>query len=369
MGARLLLALLFAIYLSERVSCCSRSAFTNCNDGRFKGPIRTIIDNGPTAIAQASADNGEFLANVVKPIFSEPEFITPDVIGELVVGVIGAILHATNVNPSPSADFYSPITEKLYEEVKQLGIWVDPNIKVAAVNALDNDLGSSDTGIFGRVEDLIRITFGSEAGTTEERRTELIQLQEMLQDNDVYDHFVPSTDAAGYEASLPYFRVFGDLFFSCLLDQIQAAKLLGYSSEVADIAEEIQTRADTFFKHYVGALNAIFREHSDIEEPKCTADTYLVPSGWWIFITYTRVADFKCTVEMGGEICSIESTECDSEDANEVNILKDAITEKRNSFISNRRSDLSTYWLNQVGYVVYNWNGIANEVENQVALM
>ena len=65
--------------------------------------------------------------------------------------------------------------------------------------------------------------------------------------------------------------------------------------------------------------------------------------------------------------CSTESTEC--EDTNEVNILKEMIMDKMDTFKKNRRSDLANYWLDQVGYVVYNWNRIANEVENQVALM
>ena len=65
--------------------------------------------------------------------------------------------------------------------------------------------------------------------------------------------------------------------------------------------------------------------------------------------------------------CSIESTEC--EDTNEVNILKEMIMDKMDTFKKNRRSDLANYWLNQVGYVAYKWNAIANEVENQVALM
>ena len=356
MGARLLLTLLFAIYLSELVSGCSRSSFKNCHDGRYEGPIRTIVDNGPSAIAQASDDNGEYLASIVEPIFTSA-------VGEiipfsgLVFGVIDGIRAAIG---GPEADPYTSLLQTLYEEVDRLRVYVDAKIELAALIDLDNDLGSTHAGIFGRVEDT------KNADTTEELWDELDQLQGALQDD--HDHFVPSTDSViSYEASLPYFRIFGDLFMSCLLDQIQAAKELGYTSKVADFAEEIQTRANIFFEHYVGALNAIYDEHLDIEDPVCTTNSYLVSSGWWIFTTITRVADFKCTVEMGDEICSIESTECT--DANEVNALEVAITEKRNSFISNRRSDLSTYWLDQVGSVVYNWNGIANKVKNQVALM
>ena len=50
---------------------------------------------------------------------------------------------------------------------------MDPNIKLAAVAALENDLGSPNAEIFGRVEDIIKISLGKEAGTTEERQTEL----------------------------------------------------------------------------------------------------------------------------------------------------------------------------------------------------
>ena len=60
----------------------------------------------------------------------------------------------------------------------------------------------------------------------------------------------------------------------------------------------------------------------------------------------------------------IESTEC--ENADEVKILKAMIMD---TFKKNRRNNLSNYWLNQVRYVAYKWNRIANEVENQVALM
>ena len=49
-------------------------------------------------------------------------------------------------------DIYSAITTKLYKEVnKQLRNWVAPNIKLAAVTAPDNDLGSADAGVFGHV--------------------------------------------------------------------------------------------------------------------------------------------------------------------------------------------------------------------------
>ena len=356
MGARLLLALLFAIYLSERVSCCSRSGFKNCHDGRYEGPIRTIVDNSPSAIAQASTDNGEYLASIVEPIFTS---VVGEIIpfGGLVFGVIDGIRAAID---GPETDPYTSLLDTLYEEVQRLREYVDAKIELAALIDLDNTLGSTHAGLFGRVEDT------RDADTTEELWDELDQLHGALQD--VHDHFVRSTDSIiSYEASLPYFRVFGDLFLSCLLDQIQAAKELGYTSDIADIAEEIQTRVEIFVEHYIGAHNAILSAHTDLDEPECTTDSYLVSSGWWIFTTITRVADFKCTVEMGGEICSIESTEC--EDANEVNILKSAITYTRDHFIVNRRNDLNTYWLNQVGYVVYNWNGIANEVENQVALM
>ena len=356
MGARLLVTLLFAIYLSELVSGCSRSAFKNCHDGRYEGPIRTIVDNGPSAIAQASDDNGEYLASIVEPIFTS---VVGEIIpfGGLVFGVIDGIRAAIG---GPETDPYTSLLETLYEEVQRLREYVDAKIELAALIDLDNDLGSTHAGIFGRVEDT------RDADTTEELWDELDQLQGALQD--VHDHFVPSTDSViSYEASLPYFRVFGDLFMSCLLDQIQAAKELGYTSKVADIAEEIQTRAEIFFDHFLDALDAIFSEHLDFEEPVCTTDSYLVSSGWWIFTTYTTVADFKCTVEMGGEICSIESTEC--EDANEVNILEEMITDKVETFRSNRWLDLYYYWEMQVGSVVFKWNEIANDVKNQVALM
>ena len=356
MGARLLLTLLFAIYLSELVSGCNRKAFKNCHDGRYEGPIRTIVDNGPTAIAQASDDNGEYLASIVEPIFTS---VVGDIIpfGGLVFGVIDGIRAAID---GSTADPYTSLLETLYEEVQRLREYVDAKIELAALIDLDNNLGSTHAGIFGRVEDT------KDADTTEELWDELDQLQGALQD--VHDHFVPSTDSIiSYEASLPYFRVFGDLFLSCLLDQIQAAKELGYTSDIADLAEEIQTRVAIFFEHYVGALSAILSAHTDLDEPKCTTDSYLVSSGWWIFTTVTRVADFKCTVEMGGEICSIESTECT--DANEVNVLKDMMVDKMDTFKDNRWSDLANYWLDQVGYVVYKWNRIGNAVKNQVALM
>ena len=105
--------------------------------------------------------------------------------------------------------------------------------------------------------------------------------------------------------------------------------------------------------------------HTDLEEPECTVDSYLVSTGWWIFTTVSRVGDFKCTVEMGGETCSIETTRCT--DANEENNLKEMIMDKMDTFKENRRSDLQNYWLEQVGYVVYKWNYIATGVKNQVA--
>ena len=45
-----------------------------------------------------------------------------------------------------------------------------PYIKLAALTAPDNDLGSADAGIFGHVEGTIRISLGREARTTEGRR-------------------------------------------------------------------------------------------------------------------------------------------------------------------------------------------------------
>ena len=354
MAVRLLLVLLFAVYLPELVSCCNRQAFMNCHDGRYEGPIRNVIDNGPTSMAQASDDHGEYLASIVEPIFTS-------VIGEaipfsgLVFGVIESIRAAIE---GPTEDPYSALISALYEEVQRLKDYVDAKIELLALNDLDNDLGSEHAGIFGRVQDT------KEAETTEELWEELEQLQGLLQDR--HDHFVPSTDdIISYERSLPFFRVFGDLFMSCLLDQIQAAKELGYTSDIADIAEEIQTRAGIFFRHYIEALGAIVDSHTDLEEPECTVDSYLVSTGWWIFTTVTRVGDFKCTVEMGGETCSIETTRCT--DANEENNLKEMIMDKMDTFKENRRSDLQNYWLEQVGYVVYKWNYIATAVKNQVA--
>ena len=88
-------------------------------------------------------------------------------------------------------------------------------------------------------------------------------------------------------------------------------------------------------------------------------------SGWGIFTTYKRVGDFKCTVEMGGKICSIETIKC--ADANEENNLKEMIIDKMNTFKKNRRSDLLNYWLEQVGDVVKTWNAIGIQVGRQVA--
>ena len=357
MGACLLLALLFAIYLSELVSCCNRKALMNCHDGQYNGTIRTIVDTGPSDIAKASDDRAADLLSYVQPIFST-------VIGQvlpysdLVFGVIDGIIAA--IGGGSTQDPYSALLQTLYEEIERLKAYVDSKIELAALIDLDNDLGSKHAGIFGRVEDT------KYAETTEELWDELDQLHGALQD--AHDHFVPSTDSIiSYEASLPYFRVFGDLLITCLLDQIQAAKALGYTSKVAYIAEEIQDRANIFYSHYITAIRTIIKDHTSLEEPKCTEHLYIVPSGWWIFTTYTTYADIKCTVEMGDKICSIESTECT--DANEENILKELLKDKMDTFKTNRRIDLSNYWFDQVGYVAYNWNGIANKVENQVALM
>ena len=354
MGARLLLALLFAIHLSEFVSCCNRKGFRNCQDGQYTGPIRNIIDNGPTSMAQASDNHGEYLASIVEPIFTSA-------IGEvipfsgLVFGVIEGIRAAVE---GQTEDPYSALISKLYEEVRQLRDYVDAKIELAALHNLEDELGGKHAGIFGRVQDV------NESKTTEELWKELDQLQGLLQDN--HDHFLPSTDdIISYERSLPYFRVFGDLFMSCLLDQIQAARELGYISDIADIAEEIQTRADIFHTHYDKAIPAIVRSHTSLTEPKCTVNDYLVSSGWGIFATYSVHRDSKCTVEMGGEICSIETIEC--ADPYEVNNLRRLIVDKMDMFQRIRKSDLLDYWLEQVGNVVYKWDSIATAVKNQVA--
>ena len=305
-------------------------------------------------MAQASANHGQYLNEIVEPIFTS---VISEVIpySGLVFGVIEGIRAAIE---GPTEDPYSALLSKLYEEVQRLKDYVDAKIELVALTSLDNDLGGKHAGIFGRVQDV------NETETTEELWEELDQLQGLLQDR--HDHFLPSTDdIISYETSLPYFRVFGDLFMSCLLDQLQAAEVLGYTSDVEKIAKEIQLRADIFFKHYDKAIRAIVSAHTDLDEPECTVNSYLVSSGFWIFTTYKRVGDFKCTIEMGGKIFSIETIEC--ADANEENNLKEMIMDKIDTFKKNRRSDLLNYWLEQVGDVVKTWNAIGIQVGRQVA--
>ena len=272
MGARPLLALLFAIHLSNLVSCCTRhSDFSDCSDGRYDQPaIRNVIDIGqPTSIAKASDDHGTYLLSIIFPLFSSgiSAFI---LFGGLVVGGINSILAAINVQTGE--DPYTQILSVIYAELEQLKEYVDYRIQEAALDHLNRTLGNKYAGIFGQVQVV------NQSETVEERWLELSNLQTLLQNTQGY--FLPSTSSImSYEASLPYFRVFGDLFMTCLLDQIQTAKALGYFDEIEDIVAEIAIRAEIYHTHYVKALDDIISEHTDIEDVDVTFDVYLVSGG------------------------------------------------------------------------------------------
>lgn len=343
MAARLLLTLFFAVCLFNHVKSNCYIPPKGCSDGSYTAPpIVEVIKFGPSKIAKVTLNSAnkalEVATKIGFGIFGE---IGPggSLIGDLFTGIKSLF------GGKSDAERLKEVLEQIVEEIKNVRIYLDKRIEEAETRWLDNALGtlSSNTGLLGIA---MKATY--------KRGPELLDQLDRLHDFLLKDfnQFVPQTDSiASYEKTLPLFRLFGDLYVSTVVSEINMFKQIGRHDYAAVKITELQSVVKKFQQHWSRACGKILADHLHLNNYHCKS--FSRHTSWYI--------ESCTTIDMGGLNCFIETSHCHYANPATYPNAKAFMIDARSTFVRNRRRNLLSYWKNQVGNIVQKWSMIGSK--------
>ena len=329
-----------------------------CINLEYAGPIREVIERKPTklaeAITEAASETEEFaLAMVGLAIDQIP-----------VVGAMLSTMFDQLVSIFGGGVEIEDVYKSLKEEIDELKEYMDQEIEELKLDQIKKVFGTSRGGMLGYAKHC-KDTYKDDP---DDMSTCLENLRAMMVEQ--YHFFLPENDMArSYEQTLPLFRMYGQLFVDTVLDQIHVARKRSKNSQAAAHAQALITKVAEFKAHYLDSVKKILRLQiaSHIMPPKDNPACAPLPQGFPMCVCTLAIGPSKFeAVDKTGSPTDKTKNFCVGIIYGYGNACGFTKQQYERKYAPKHAQAVTTYWKNQVGEIVAEWQKAANALKPMV---